>query len=1139
MFYGVVIMKYKEIIGLKEGYHPVYNLENEIKNKWKMFVPNQNFYDVLKTTLNSLNPSSSDYKKKSIWIRGTYGTGKTHATSVIKHLLWEDLTEIEEFVSDLDVHYKNLTNSFRKEKKVFPVIIIGASNIIDNRSFSTAVQKAVTKALLENNIELKIKNDFETAIKFIEENKAHIDWESRIEEDDNLSMYVKNKEDLINRLKDGDSEILQILEKSSSEAGYNLHIHNITDWLKDIVKELRNKKIADYLMIYWDEFTSILELEQKGVSTSEWQNVAELAPNDYVYLFLVSHKFPKHYSEEDSEKALDRFNSVLYKMEPLTTYHIVQGAIKKIDKTKWNELKNKYMDSEHDFTTLIKDLTDNEGSSTSNTIMDLFPIHPYSSYLLTFISRYIGSAQRSVFEFLYDEKFGFKNFIENNPNDGLNIYLTPERLWNFFLDDFQDEQKGSVGPIIERYKSNIEKITEKGDNYVNIFKSILLLNILKQEVNIGEDKSGKVQPSPRIIKEMFIGTEYYNSIDEVLNYLNENNIIQKNPFDIYEITGSAVDQKKVLLEVENLKKNLDLLDIYDKYNRRKLEDIFKGDVLRCIKVNIYNADIIENQLINKLHKEFGEARYEIYLSLFVAKDNNDIIKAKEIINNISKIDEFKHIFFVLSEEPLTESEFDRFLQYKARAITASNHEQYDEKSANEEMAVKIVDDWVDRIRKQLITSYFRGEPKQIMAYDLSNYINNNISPVLYSCGIENTPAKYPSTIWGYSKRSNKSVEVTLNSPNREGLNNVTGHHANLKKVLCDDNQEFIVDTNLNLKDDVDQTHPIVKAANEIDTAINNAPPHGFNLGDILFSLSKPPFGFYSNPVNLAAMGFLMRKYVNRFYECGTGHPIDKPAMKNKIFDLFDYWENGKKGAALELRLSTHEEMELIDNLKNIFKIEEEAKGLNEVKWKIRNIIKQRGFPVWVYKEYTDSPPIKTTIDKIHNFIKSIDKEIDEEFINDLLKELEKNKLDLLFILSEKNTSKEGFIKWLSNIKEFKCPDNIKDEVTINNLMEFIRKDLQEEEPSWEEKIVELSIMRWQAHNESSNAGEGNQGGMSGDTQREPLNPDEVKSVQKTLDDFQHTGGELKKVILQVVKEHPIVWDYLKKYFEDIDDQEEN
>ncbi|MFO7881760.1 MAG: hypothetical protein R6U52_04390 [Kosmotogaceae bacterium] len=1133
-------MKYADILSLREGYHPVYDLENERPNQWKRFIPNENFNKVLLTTLNSLDPTSGQQKKKSIWLRGTYGTGKSHAASVIKHLLSEDTTNIDEYIEELDARYQSRIRAFREEKKVFPIVLKGASNIVDNESFSAVVQKAVSKALEENNISIATKNEFETAINFIRENKAHIDWETRIKEDEELRIYVNNKQDLITKLEAGSVEILHVLNNSARKAGYTRHVQDISKWLKEVISELRERDVADYLMIFWDEFTSVLDLEQKGVSSTAWQNIAELSHNDYVYLFLITHRFPTHYTEEDRDKVLGRFNREEYSMEPPTTYHIMEKAIKKTDKETWEEMKHEYLESNEKLMSLTKILTDNEGPNIKNAVINLFPIHPYTSYLITFISRYLGSTQRSVFEFLYDEEYGFIHFINCQPSNNKKIFLIPDKLWNFFLPEFKENRKGMVGPIIERYKSNIEKIKEEGKEYTVVFKAILLLNVLKHEIDVEEASASKVQPSEENIKRMFFGTEYTNKIDNVLSYLNKKNIIQKNPFGVFEITASTLDSKKVDAEMDQLRKNYGILDTLKREQKKELELVFTDRTLRICDVSLFNAEIATPQLKSNLHRNYKEPKKScINIALFVGKDHATIMRVKEHLKQLLNDEGFDNILFVIAEEALDEKEFEKYLQYKARANVAEKLDCLDEKSANEELAEAVINNWIRNIKNQYATYFFRNDSEKIIASELSDSINESISPKIFTYGLENTPAtKQPDTIWGDVK-SKASVEFTLNPRSRNDLSGKNAPYRYLTSILKDSSEEWVIDYEMKIKKDADMTHPIVRASNEVERLIDDAPPHRFHLGEILSPLSEPPFGYYGNYVNLAAMGFLMRNYVNILYEVGSGNPIDKPLMKEKIIEIIEYWETGKeRGNSLEVRLGTEAELQLIKKLKEIFNIDAESRGLNDIKWKIREYVREISYPIWVYKEFVDDEQIKNCINKIHNFIKSSDHEINEEKISNLLECIESYYLELITQLGEKNKGKEGFLKWIEK-KELVDEVDLENDEIFDSIKNFIEGLLQEEVPFWEETKVENAILRWwKSQKEGGSNGEDTTIGPNDVVIKPPITgadtmpDDQVESIQKTLDDFQDTGGELSQVIVKFVKDHPEVWTILKQYLED-------
>lgn len=110
-------MKYSEIIGLQEYFHPVFNIENETINYWKQFIPNEQFYEVLRKTLSAIDTSEPSLRK-SIWIQGTFGTGKSHAASVIKHLLFDDFKEVEDYINENidDSSLKSKIKNFRVQK---------------------------------------------------------------------------------------------------------------------------------------------------------------------------------------------------------------------------------------------------------------------------------------------------------------------------------------------------------------------------------------------------------------------------------------------------------------------------------------------------------------------------------------------------------------------------------------------------------------------------------------------------------------------------------------------------------------------------------------------------------------------------------------------------------------------------------------------------------------------------------------------------------------------------------------------------------------------------------------------------------------------------------------------------------------
>ena len=82
-------MKWNEAVSLNKTFLPVCDIKGDDKSYWKQFICHDDFYTLLENTLNMYQK-----KEKSVWLQGTFGSGKTHATTVIKNLFSKDVREI-------------------------------------------------------------------------------------------------------------------------------------------------------------------------------------------------------------------------------------------------------------------------------------------------------------------------------------------------------------------------------------------------------------------------------------------------------------------------------------------------------------------------------------------------------------------------------------------------------------------------------------------------------------------------------------------------------------------------------------------------------------------------------------------------------------------------------------------------------------------------------------------------------------------------------------------------------------------------------------------------------------------------------------------------------------------------------------
>ena len=309
------------------------------------------------------------------------------------------------------------------------------------------------------------------------------------------------------------------------------------------------------------------------------------------------------------------------------------------------------------------------------------------------------------------------------------------------------------------------------------------------------------------------------------------------------------------------------------------------------------------------------------------------------------------------------------------------------------------------------------------------------------------------------------------------------------------------------------------------------------MGESLKFLTEPPYGLYPNMVNMAAVGFLMREYVGKLFEAGTGMPIQKEAMRDKILTLFNYWEKGIYGEKLEVRFGTEDEEELIELLKDLFGLEEVV-SLNDARWKVRDWIKKQGFPIWVFKsaENINENTIKA-LDAIFELVQSTDRELTYNKIKEYLHQIESVEYDLEIVIEPKNM-KSLFERWLKGIEKVKIPS-----ADVEEVIDYIRRNMQEEVASWTEDKVREIVKDWYTEklekqlqeqhkeigdNELGNKKEEKSAGSVRDY-RDSSSKEKVREIKRIIESY--SAERLREILIKLMEDNPEVVDIIMKYLE--------
>jgi len=182
-------------------------------------------------------------------------------------------------------------------------------------------------------------------------------------------------------------------------------------------------------------------------------------------------------------------------------------------------------------------------------------------------------------------------------------------------------------------------------------------------------------------------------------------------------------------------------------------------------------------------------------------------------------------------------------------------------------------------------------------------------------------------------------------------------------------------------------------------------------------------------------------------------PITPDNLRDKVVDLFNFWQNGKNENKLRVRFGSKEEKDLKEDLINIFDLknvpEVDLTSFDGVRWGIRAYCKK--YPLWSLK-YSDSTSetLNKVIDLIVNMAQKGD--ITVEQIKKANKAITEQKFDLQKLLLNPTAFENGFRKFINEIESVKIENG-----WWNELMGYLTQRMQSEIGLWKEADVELKV----------------------------------------------------------------------------------
>ena len=1074
--------KYDDIIKLRGG-KAAYDIAEEKQGEWISFIPNEQFNSVLRTVIKSVRCNDIDYHK-SFWINGTYGTGKSHAVAVISHLLGDDVEDIRKWV---DYEYKgkkfeSIRDSIyklRESKRLLTVKVYGLGAMTHPGDVALVLQKAVTETLRKHKIEIVVPTDYENYIEQIRQNPEI--WNHLIDTHTALSSVVSDCEQLVENLKTGDLGIFHRVTDTLREARLDIRLNNdnIKNWLIEVQDRLAELGTYNGLLIVWDEFTDVMA-DAIGIPVlKQLQEVAQKFMNmeNNSYMFLISH--PSAFNGMDAEqmKQTDgRYHRMKYNMESVSAFKIMSRKFEIIDEERHRQMRELFYSMNPQLLDIFT-ATSNDQQSTRDDLFNLYPLHPGTANLATHYATVVGSSSRSVFEFL-GQNDSIREFLDSEDRFLNRDTITADYLWDYVLKVFQDDVT-NYGAVTERYNSYKLQVANEGDAYFAVFKGILLLNAFN---NIsGENNNGLVTPSEDNIHALFAGTRYDGKIDTVLQWFNEQGIIQRAPGGLYSVQFSAlpsgeIEEKKT--EMRNVQyRYTDQVLNFSEAASTAFEKKMMQKVIRPYEFKFFsdhqNEAVLRSQIKNARKDTKASA---LFFALLMARNNTELGVLRSFAEKCAEDEDdkdLKNIVFLVFDEVLTDAKYEQFIEYQANYACASSHGFIDQQNVHREHAVSMVKEWMDSVQRGNAIAYINGVEKQpISVKHLSSIVNGVIAPIIYPYGpdaCELLRQKTPSTFWR-QQNSKEIVRTFIFATSKEELTTITAQMRPVQYLV----QECL-DDNMEWKNDIPENDPFKVVYDKVQNIIKYADKSlPFNFDEKFSVLQKPPYGLYGSFAPMAMMAFALKPWANKIFDM-QGKPRDKNALIDDIVYLFKVWEDKKSNSKLNFKFQTPEEGKLCKDLISLFKLNSkdntysDVSSLKDARYAITaEFLGKKGYPLWSVKyaseeAFSSLPVIMKVNDaerKLIDNIVTICMERDlrnpalvKETI-DLISEL---RIEMKNILNVDAAFSDGFKNYLMQLEFINIQEKDVDEVK-----HFIEQNLQSTVGYWTEEEVEKKALQWKS-----------------------------------------------------------------------------
>lgn len=955
---------YNTYIELSPHYESVVDLDAEERNPnlWQEYIVHEDMKTAVEKICQSIKEETKD-ARRSFWIHGAYGTGKSYAAIVLKHLFEDSVQNITEFMSrkNLLIPYRNQFVAIREKGEFLVVWKSGCTGIKTGIHLMMEMEMAIREKLRHKYSD-KAYYGNKSLVASVKDiiNDNSINWENVfLDPVFGLSDEYASFDELRSEIMENDLIATDMIAKIIVEKGWGLFksVDQFKDWIKDVISG--NHLSETGIMFIWDEFTRFL---RDCGDDNVLRQLSEYCKQQPFYMCLIVHRDPSWIDKmgaETYQHILHRYHEFEFHISESAAYELIGDSI--LVRTgigdQWGNIKQQLMKS---INKNVADFDNLEMGNKQDRLAQLCPLHPMTLTMLAIVAQSFGASQRTLFRFMKDsseaaQHVGFIHYINNfGPDDWR--WLTPDFLWDYFFTRESDVKEFSAeARRCYQHFVNKKELVNSDEIALHIFKAVILLlavmSTSKTTHLYSKANGGRVSATKRCLYLCFAGQLTEADIDKYLDIFEENGVIQLDK----KANGDArlelpfkenVDTFNVRLELTQRKYTRNEVFKKDGFFSKVLEEIMLDSTDATYRrMRIVTCSAETNSLKNRLEElrvELKKHPYKIGLLVVVPSEEKQYMSMQEKLKEIAVVDDTQRLVVCMVKETLSDYALDRWHQAITRKELAKeeglsgNAAQYDTEAAT------ISGGWAASAAEGQMVAFFKDNIYSALhgRDDLARRIKERVIFSLFSAAPERVVKTNTAFRPAQENAAATGITLTLVKNNSQMENILTGFKT--AKVV---DAKTIAE--LEKCDATDGS----KAVAQLATFVNQKLSQGskVKLDQLWQELQGPPFGYYDCLACAGIMGVVFRFYVN-----GQFNWIDNANNPNPLTaqNLATMITNMCKDKVINNTLSSGSEIWLKyrDYAIRIFSLnDQEAASEEQARKFMREKIIHAGVPFWALK----------------------------------------------------------------------------------------------------------------------------------------------------------------------------------------------